>query len=161
MLQRRVGRGEGAPMGTTATRPRFPGSGSPSPRSRKPLDDTPVLPFGMLHSLGSLLRPIVSCVAIFQVAVGALTLEHSARSGAEPGPAIRIEHQHQHEGLPLHDPELCPVCQFHSTPLLRPEATRVLPVAEQSVRPSSAAVRLPAARGPPSAHQTRAPPRLA
>lgn len=115
----------------------------------------------MFRSLGSRVRPFISYVAIFQVAMGALTLEHTARREAEAGPAVRIEHQHQHEGLPLHDPDLCPACQFHSTPLLRPEVTRVLPLAEQAVRPSSVAVRLPAARGPPSAHQTRAPPRLA
>ena len=115
----------------------------------------------MRSSLGALVRPVVSYVAIFQVALGALTLEHTARGDAEPGPAMRIEHQHQHDGIPLHDPDLCPVCQLHSAPMFRPEVTRVVPMGGPSAPPASPVAALPAARGPPSAHQTRAPPRLA
>ena len=117
-----------------------------------------VLVFGMSSPFRSLLRGVVSWVAIFQVALGALTLEHTARGDAEPGPAVRIEHQHQHEGIPLHDPDLCPVCQFHTTPLLRPEVTRVFLAVEQQVGPASAPAERPAARGPPASHRTRAPP---
>ncbi|HVX88387.1 MAG TPA: hypothetical protein VG940_05625 [Gemmatimonadales bacterium] len=115
----------------------------------------------MPSSLGALVRPVVSYVAILQVALGALTLEHTARGDAERGPAVRIEHQHQHEGLPLHDPDLCPICQLHTATLFHPEETRVAQLVERAAPPASALVALPAARGPPSAHRTRAPPALA
>ena len=111
-------------------------------------------------SLASLLvRRSALALALAQLAVCALAPVH-----AEAREATRthstVEQLHHHPGVPSHDADNCPICQLLSTPLLRPEVTRVLPLAEQVVRPASVAVRLPAARGPPSAHQTRAPPRL-
>ena len=114
----------------------------------------------MVSLASLLLRRSALALAVAQVAVCALAPAH-AEGREETRTHSTIERQHPHPGVPSHDVDNCPICQLLSTPLLRPEVTRVLPLAEQTVRPASVAVRLPAARGPPSAHQTRAPPRLA
>ena len=113
-----------------------------------------------MHSLvAPLLRRSGLALAIAQVAVCALAPVH-AEAREETRAASTIERLHHHPGVPSHDADTCPICQLLSTPLLRPEVTRVWPLAEQRVRPASATIELPAARGPPSAHQTRAPPAL-
>ncbi|HWA40848.1 MAG TPA: DUF2946 family protein, partial [Gemmatimonadales bacterium] len=119
-----------------------------------------VLLFDMVTLVAPLLRRSVVALALAQVAVCALTPVH-AEAREETRTHSALERVHHHPGVPAHDADHCPICQLLSTPLLRPEVTRVLPLAEQGVRPSSVAVRLPAARGPPSAHQTRAPPAFA
>jgi len=119
-----------------------------------------VLLFDMVSLVAPLIRRAVVALALAQVAVCALAPVHAEAREATRAHST-IERLHHHPGVPSHDADNCPICQLLSTPLLRPEVTRVLPLAEQSVRPASVAVRLPAARGPPSAHQTRAPPRLA
>jgi hypothetical protein len=94
------------------------------------------------------------------VAVCALAPVHM-EAREETRTQTSVERPHHHPGVPVHDADTCPICQLLTTPLLRPEVTRVVPLAEQSVRPASVAVQLPVARGPPAAHQTRAPPPLA
>lgn len=113
----------------------------------------------MPSPLTSLLRRLAVVFATAQVVLCALAPAHRSGGDLDRSPS-RFEAQHQHAELPGHDPDTCAICQLLTTPLIRPEVSRAPQAAERSVRPLSAEVALPAARGPPTAHQTRAPPSL-
>ncbi|MEO6066445.1 MAG: hypothetical protein ABJB33_03995 [Gemmatimonadota bacterium] len=105
------------------------------------------------------LRRSILALAITQLVMCTLVPLHDATAATDKGP-VRIERSHSVPGVPVHDPDTCPLCQLHSAPLLRPEETRVAPPTGTVQRPRDVSTTLPVARAPPAAHQTRAPPLL-
>ncbi len=105
------------------------------------------------------LRRSFLTLAISQLVLCTIAPLHDSSAATDDG-STRIERLHTPAGVPVHDPDSCPVCQLLTAPLLRPEGTHVAPVSQAAQLPRGASTALPVARAPPTAHQTRAPPLL-
>jgi hypothetical protein len=103
------------------------------------------------------LRRLVLALAITQLVMSSVAPLHDLRANTDRGDS-RVERTHTSAGIPVHDPDTCPVCQLLSAQLIRPDETRVTPSTGSIQRPASVATTMPVARAPPAAHQTRAPP---
>lgn len=104
-----------------------------------------------------LARRSILALALLQLVAGTLAPLHDQGSPADRGP-VRIERLHTGTNAPAHDPDNCALCQMMNAQLLRPEGARVTFVLTRVVRPLSVEITTPAARAPPAAHRTRAPP---
>lgn len=102
-------------------------------------------------------RRSILALAIAQLVMCSLVPIHEANASGNKDTA-RIERSQSIPGVPVHNPDTCPICQLHSALLFRPEATHVAPPAGAVQRPQDVSTTLPVARAPPAAHQTRAPP---
>jgi hypothetical protein len=109
----------------------------------------------------SFAHPVARCsilvLAIIQLMVITIAPMHDQGELGGRGP-VQIERLHTNAGAPAHDPGNCPLCQMMNAQLLRPEGTHVAIIVTQVQRPQSLISAIPAARPPPAANQTRAPP---
>ena len=106
-----------------------------------------------------ILRRSILALAITQLVMTSIAPLHDLRESVDRG-AARVERAHTPAGVPVHDPDTCPVCQLLTAQLIRPDQTRIAPSTGQVQRLASVATEMPVARAPPTAHQTRAPPLL-
>ena len=104
-----------------------------------------------------ILRRSILALAIAHLVVCSLAPLHDLRTNVDQG-AARVERAHTPTGVPVHNPDTCPVCQLMNAQLVRPDETRITPSTGSVQRPASVATAMPVARAPPTAHQTRAPP---
>lgn len=102
-------------------------------------------------------RRSILALAILQMAAGVLAPLHELGVPGDRG-VVRVERLHTGTNAPAHDPDTCALCQMMNAQLLRPEGSRVSMVIIRVQRPQSVDVTIPAARPPPAAHRTRAPP---
>ena len=102
-------------------------------------------------------RRSILALAITQLVMSSLAPLHDLGANIDRG-AARIERAHTPAGVPVHNPDTCPVCQLLTAQLIRPDETRITPSMGSVQRPASVATAMPVARAPPTAHQPRAPP---
>lgn len=131
-------------------------------RGPAPLRPFPARPLPrLLLSMRSFSHPVarrsILALAILQLMVGVFAPLHDQGTPADRG-AVRLERLHTNSGAPAHDPDSCALCQMMNAQILRPEGTRLALVVTEVQRPLSLETTLPAARPPPAAHRTRAPP---
>ena len=104
-------------------------------------------------------RRSILVLAIVQMMVCVFAPLHDQGSPADRG-AVRVERLHTNSGAPAHDPDNCVLCQAMHAQFLRPTRAPLMVAVGVAHLPPSIVVALPAARSPPSAHLTRAPPVL-
>jgi hypothetical protein len=109
----------------------------------------------------SFAHPVARCsilvLAIIQLMGITIAPLHDQGIPTDRGP-VRVERLHTNSDAPTHDPDHCVLCQAMHLQFLRPTRAPLTTVARVTHLPPGVVVAIPAARPPPSAHLTRAPP---